>query len=135
MFAGLYFDVSFGITKGFATDRLGPVFWPRLLAVVLAALAAALMVRAGSGRSDPAPPPTMRVGLFAWVLAMTAGYALVLPELGFVIATPLLLGALIWLLGLRQWRGVIGAAVGMTLVLYVVFVRALHVLLPMGPIK
>jgi hypothetical protein len=36
-FAGAYYWASFDIAMGFASDRLGPTFFPRLLAAALAA--------------------------------------------------------------------------------------------------
>jgi len=135
VFAAVYFDQSFNIVRGFASDRLGPAFFPRMLAVALAVLAVALLVRAGSGRSDPTPLPAMRPMLFFVTLALLVAYGLALPSLGFVITTPLLLAAVIRLLGQREWAGVIGTALGATIALYAVFGRMLHVLLPMGPLK
>ncbi len=135
VFAAVYFDQSFNIVRGFASDRLGPAFFPRMLAVALAVLAVALLVRAGSGRSDPTPLPAMHPTLFFVTLALLVAYGLALPSLGFVIATPLLLAAVIRLLGQREWPGVIGTALGTMVVLYAVFGRMLHVLLPMGPLK
>lgn len=135
VFAGVYFEQSFAIRRGFAADRLGPAFFPRLLALTLAVLAVILVVRAVTGRSDPSRPPAIRLGIFASVLVLLVAYVLLLPRLGFVLATPPLLGAVIWLLGLRNWPSLAGTALGLTAGLYVVFGRALHVLLPMGPLK
>jgi len=131
----VYFQQSFTILRGFASDRLGPAFFPRTLALTLAALAVTLIVRAAAGRSDPSRPPEIRVGVFAAVVGLLVVYAFVLPAAGFLLATPVLLGAVIWLLGLRRWGTLLGTAVGATAVLYFAFGRALHVLLPMGPLK
>ena len=131
----VYFQQSFTILRGFASDRLGPAFFPRMLALTLAALALTLIVRAVTGRSDPSRPPEIRVGTFLAVVTLLVVYAFVLPAVGFLLATPVLLGAVIWLLGLRRWGAVLGTAVGATVVLYFAFARALHVLLPMGPLK
>lgn len=128
--AAVYFQQSFAITRGFASDRLGPAFFPRLLAGVLAVLAVMLIMRALSGRSDPTPPPAMRLGVFLGTLALMIVYALALPRAGFLVATPVLLAAVIWLLGLRRWSTVAGTAVGVTATLYIVFARMLKVLLP-----
>lgn len=128
--AAVYFQQSFAITRGFASDRLGPAFFPRLLAVVLAILALVLVMRALSGRSDPTPPPAMRLGVFLGTLVLMVVYSLVLPRVGFLLATPLLLGAVIWLLGLRRWSTMAATAIGVTGVLYIVFARMLKVLLP-----
>ncbi|HET6947171.1 MAG TPA: tripartite tricarboxylate transporter TctB family protein [bacterium] len=133
--AGVYFEQSFAITRGFASDRLGPAFFPRLLALTLAALAATLVVRAVSGRSDPSHPPAVRLRVFAGLLVLLVAYTLLLPRAGFLLTTPVLLGAVIWLLGLRSWASLVGTALGVTAVLYVFFGRFLHVLLPMGPLR
>lgn len=135
LFALLYLQQSFLIMRGFASDKLGPAFFPRLLGVVLATLAVTLIVRALFGRSDPTPPPAIRGGLLAAVVAVLVAYSLIMPWLGFLITTPLLLIAIIWMMGMRRWGSMIGTAVGLTLVLYLVFVRALHVLLPLGPVR
>jgi putative tricarboxylic transport membrane protein len=134
LFAAFYFERSFAISTGLASDRLGPTFFPRILASVLALLAAVLIVRALSDRSDRAPLSAVRAARLFGVLALTAIWALLLPRAGFLLVTPLLLGSVMWTMGLRRWRGLIGVSLGMTLVLYLVFVRALKVLLPMGPL-
>lgn len=136
VFAIVYFQQSYAITRGFASDRLGPAFFPRMLAMVLGALAVTLIVRAVSGRSDPSRPPAIRVGVFLGLVILLVLYAaLLLPRLGFALATPVLVAGAIWLLGFRQWATLAGTAVGVTAVLYLVFARALHVLLPMGPLR
>lgn len=132
-FAAFYYRESYAITVGFASDRLGPTFFPRLLAVALAGCALALMRRALTGRSDSGPLTPIRLGLFAWAVGLTIAYALLLRPFGYVLATLLYLVALIAALGHRDLKSLLGGAVGMTAVLYLVFVRALHVLVPMGP--
>jgi putative tricarboxylic transport membrane protein len=132
IFAALYFQQSFAITTGFAPDRLGPTFFPRLLAAVLALLALMLIARAAGNRSERAPPPTARVGVFIGVVGLMALYALALPRVGFLLGTPVLVGIVVALMGLREWRPLLGTAIGVTLALYLVFDRFLHVLLPPG---
>jgi len=132
VFAALYFQQSFAINRGFASDLLGPTFFPRLLAAVLALLALALVARAAGNRSERAPLPPARVGVFLGVVILTAAYALLLPWAGFLLATPVLVGVVIALMGLREWRPLLGTAIGVTVVLYLVFARFLHVLLPPG---
>jgi putative tricarboxylic transport membrane protein len=134
-FALVYYQQSFSIIRGFASDRLGPAFFPRMLAFALAALSLVLIARALAGRSDPSRPPEMRVGVFAAVIALLLVYAAVMPFVGFLLATPVLLATVIWLLGLRHWATTLGTALGVTAVLYVVFGRTLHVLLPLGPFR
>jgi len=134
-FTAVYAQQSFLIRRGFASDRLGPAFFPRLLALALGVLALLLITRALAGRSDLSRPPAIRTGVFAGVLALMVAYAFLMPRVGFLIATPVLLGAVIRILGLRNWTTLVGTALGVTVVLYVIFGRALHVLLPMGPLR
>lgn len=133
-FAGAYYRASFDIAVGFASDRLGPTFFPRLLAAALAACAVALVVRAARGRSDPGPLAPVRLGTLALVVALTLAYGLALRPLGYPLATVLFLAAAIRALGHRDLRTLAGTAVGVTVALYLVFARALHVLVPMGPL-
>ena len=56
------------------------------------------------------------------------------PDRPATISTPVYLAGIIWLLGYRNLVGLVGTAAGMTAVLYLVFGRALHVLVPMGPL-
>ncbi|MGH2626934.1 MAG: tripartite tricarboxylate transporter TctB family protein [Anaerolineales bacterium] len=132
VFAALYFQQSFAIRTGFAPDRLGPTFFPRLLAGALALLALTLIARAAADRSERPPLPPARIGVLIGVTGLTAAYALLLPLVGFLLATPVLIGAVIALMGLREWRPLLVTAIAVTVVLYLVFARFLHVLLPPG---
>ncbi|MCS7235903.1 MAG: tripartite tricarboxylate transporter TctB family protein [Armatimonadota bacterium] len=130
--AAVYFHQSLFIARGFA-DRLGPAFVPRLLAGALAVLALALLVRAVGGRSEATPPPEARTGLLVVVLALLVGYALLMPKVGFLWATPVLLAAVLLALGVREPLPIALTAVGVTAALYGVFGRLLGVLLPGTP--
>ncbi len=134
-FAAFYFQQSFAITVGFAADRLGPTFFPRLLALVLAACALALITRSVWGRSDPAPLPPVRAALLMGTIGLTVVYALALQPLGYLIATILYLATMVRILGYSNPVGLVGTAAGVTVALYLVFARALHVLVPMGPFR
>lgn len=131
-FAALYFERTFHITIGLASDRLGPTFFPRLLAALLALCGLGLLFRAAAGRSDSPRPAPMRLGLFVAIITLALGYLVALPVIGFVVLTPLLLGAVMALLGLRNWWALAGTSIGITLLLLLVFVEMLRVPLPMG---
>jgi putative tricarboxylic transport membrane protein len=70
----------------------------------------------------------------AAILALAVGWALLLPKTGFLIVTPLLMVSVMGTMGIRSWWRLVGVSLAMTLVLYLVFVKALNVLLPMGPL-
>lgn len=131
--AAVYFQQSFLIVRGFATDRLGPAFFPRLLAGALTLLALALVARAVGGRSDSSPPPSARAGLLAAILVLLVAYALAMRRVGFLVATPAFFAAVLAALGVREVFPVAVVAVVLTVALYVVFGRLLGVLLPPGP--
>jgi putative tricarboxylic transport membrane protein len=134
LLAIVYFERSFAISTGLASDRLGPTFYPRVLSVVLAVLAVVLIARSLTGRSDPSPLSRVRVGRLFPVFGLMLSWVGLLPYLGFPMVTPLLLAGVMWILGHRRWRSLVAVSLGVTLALYLVFVRALNVLVPMGPL-
>ncbi|MBI4540090.1 MAG: tripartite tricarboxylate transporter TctB family protein [Gemmatimonadetes bacterium] len=133
-FAAFYFWQSLAVTVGFASDTLGPTFFPRLLALGLAILALVVVVRAATNRSDPSAPAPLRHGLLVVLLVLIVAWAVLLPLLGYFIVTPPLLAAVMLLLGLRNLWKLLGTTLGLTLALYLLFGQALNVPLPMGPL-
>ncbi len=112
---------------------IGPAFYPRILFVVTAALSAALLVADLMSRRG-APPPA-RYRLVALAFAIFAAYVVLLPVLGYRVATFLFVGVM--QVGLdrprgRRWALVLAVAVGTTLVTHYIFEGYLHVLLPRG---
>ena len=132
LFAALYVERASHITVGFASDVLGPAFFPRLLAFLLALLAVGLLARSLTGRGPRVSRTPMRSRLFWTVVALLVGYALLMPLVGFLYLTPLLLGAVMRILGLERWGWLVGVALGLTVFLYVLFTKALSVPLPPG---
>jgi putative tricarboxylic transport membrane protein len=112
----------------FAADPIGPRAAPWLLAGLLAVFGAALAWR-------PAPLPVLptatglaRVGL---ATTITLAYALLLPWLGFVLATALAMAGLAALAG-GPPRRAFATALAFTAALYYLFVFALGLDLPVG---
>ncbi|MER3388638.1 MAG: tripartite tricarboxylate transporter TctB family protein [Microcella sp.] len=70
-----------------------------------------------------------RVGL-VWLACVI--YTVVLPWVGFLLVTPLLVGALLWLLDVRRWRHLLLLSSISTAALYVFFGLILQVRLPHG---
>lgn len=132
--AGVYYRYTYDIEVGLASDLLGPTFFPRALAVLLAIASAALIARTFLPRARAAAPgeegdAPLRL---LWTLLLSAAYLLLLPRIGFVLLTPVFLGAFAVMLGYRRWRAVVGTALGTTIVLYVLFATLLRVRLPRG---
>jgi len=113
---------------------IGPAFYPRILFAVTALLSAALVAADLRRRERPGLPP-FRHRLVLLTFAVFGGYVLLLPVLGYRVATFLFVAAL--QVGLepaatRRWWQVAAVAFLTTMVSYLVFERYLAVLLPRG---
>ncbi|MHB0869579.1 MAG: tripartite tricarboxylate transporter TctB family protein [Chloroflexota bacterium] len=119
------YPVQADISRG-----LGPAFFPRLLAALIALLGLVIIIRAlRASRSSAGPllPNAMPVAL----LGVMGAYGVLLVPVGFAIATPLFLLAGATLLGVRLRKGVI-FSLGLTAATYLVFKVMLAVPLPVG---
>lgn len=116
------FEASFG-------DPLGPAAFPQMLAIPAGILSLVLILK-------PDPDPEWVLGRPAAKQLATLGvliaYALLLEELGFVIATTLAVVALGRLLG-AGWARSTASGVIMSVTLFVVFDRLLGLPLPLYP--
>jgi putative tricarboxylic transport membrane protein len=117
---------------------IGPAYYPRLLFIVTAALSLALVVgdvlRRGRLASG-SPAPRARYRLVVVTFAIFAAYVVLLPAIGYRLATFLFVGGLQAALEPprgRRWWLVLSVALGTTLLTYYVFERYLSVLLPRG---
>ncbi len=117
---------------------VGPGFYPRIILGITAVLAAALLAFSLFGKNKP-PAQAAQARNYALVLVVfviCGLYAVILPFLGFRLATLLFMPALQVSLEVpktrRQWAGVAITAIATTLVTYVLFESYLSVLLPRG---
>lgn len=86
----------------------------------------------GAEDEDDAPVSAARPVL----VVLSAGvYIALLDVLGFLLATPLFLGALLRLMQTRSARGRIVIPLAFTIVVFIVFVLGLNVGLPAGPFR
>jgi putative tricarboxylic transport membrane protein len=120
---------------------VGPGFYPAIVLSFMAAASALLVLQdlmrhrapAGAGGRD-APPRNYRLVVIAF--AIVGAYVLLLPLLGYRVATVLFVGALQAALGrprtARQWVVLAAIALGTAAVSYFIFERYLLVLLPRG---
>lgn len=86
----------------------------------------------GATDEDGTPSSALRPLL---VVASAGAYILLLGRLGFLLATPLFLGSLLWLMRTRSVRGRIVLPVVFTVVVFAVFALGLNVNLPAGPLR
>lgn len=115
---------------GFAGN---PVVMPRALALIMAACGAALILRP---RVAPEAPegggvPRPRDALLAAVV--TVGLALLLETLGLILAGVLYIVVLQRIVG-APWKVALPFAVAVPVAIWLIFVTALHVPLPVGEI-
>lgn len=130
-----YYRLAGEIEVGLASDLLGPQYFPKLLAVALGLSSAWLVVRSfrpAARRNEPVRAEAERLANLWIALGLTVVYLILLPHVGFLLLTPVLLGAFIWVLGYRRWVPLVGTAVGVSVALWVVFAWLLGVRLPPG---
>jgi hypothetical protein len=121
----------------------GPTVFPLLLGIVFALAGAWLLIHPGTRADqeetgeDEKPSGSFWGGLLAhWHTCVMWGvilvYLFVMPDLGFPVATALLLLIFFVLLGETRWYVVIGLALGATLAIHLGFALGLNVRLPLG---
>jgi putative tricarboxylic transport membrane protein len=118
----------------------GPPFFPLLIAVALLALSVALLVRAIASQpddetaltTDAAAVARQRRGLTLWLLGAFLAYVVLLPSLGFIVATILFFAGLMVLFGERRPALVALGAVLATAALFALFRYGFGIFLPRG---
>lgn len=118
------------IELSFISDPIGPRTFPIIIGVVLGAASLIILLR-----PDVAPrwPPAKRLFEIAVSVAVMVTYALLLPQVGFVIATAFVAAFLTWRLGTKPlWSLAIGVLT--SLGIYGVFHLVLGLSLARGPL-
>ena len=132
---------SFGLPQ-LPLVPVGPGFYARIVLIFMAVASAVLVVqdllarRAVMAHADAPAHPQRAYGLVALSFAIVAAYIVLLPLLGYRIASVLFVAALQAALERpttrRQWAVLAAVAIGTSAVTYLVFERYLMVLLPRG---
>ena len=134
--------LAFGLPK-LPIVPVGPGFYPTIVLVFLGTTSAVLLIqdvlaqrRATPSDAETSASPSRAYGLVAAAFLIVAGYIVVMPLLGFRIATALFVAVFQFALErpatTRQWFIQAAIAVGTAAVTYVVFQHYLLVLLPRG---
>ncbi len=124
--------------------RIGPAVWPRAVIVLMGLLCAyeivkRLVVRTEfdakglvRGMADPPPGEGSNYGMLFGGIGLIAAFVLLVPWIGFFLATALFLAIFPWVGGLRRPVVAISVSLAGTLVLAVVFLKIAYISLPLG---
>lgn len=111
----------------------GSGFWPMLLLGLIAFGSLALAFRTwrlpaeAFSRAKPG-----RASLLGGLVASTFLYSWCTQALGFLVATPIFLVAMLYALGMRRVKVLVGVPLGLTGVLGVVFIKFFSLPIPLG---
>lgn len=112
----------------------GPGYFPLILSVIMVILGAIVLFKSLTIETEGGDP----IGAIAWrpllvIVASIAVFGLALPRLGLIATVPIL----IFMTSLAgdefHWKGVLGAAVVLTIGSWAVFVWGLKLTIPMWP--
>lgn len=130
--AGIFFQTK-DMPKTF-NQAPGPGFWPRILAVGILILTAALVIQTYMLKLDWAEklvdlrkPGVQRVFI---LFVIFAGFAVSLKYLGFIITSLLFVPAVMRVLGETRIKWLAFTSVGTTVFVWLIFVKCLRLVLP-----
>ncbi|EPX87058.1 tripartite tricarboxylate transporter TctB family protein [Salipiger mucosus] len=118
------------IQESFLSDAVGPKMFPYIIAAVMAAASIYFLAKPDPAPDWPSTGHLAEIGLAALVMF---AYALLLPELGFVIATSVAAAYLTWRLGSRPVQSIV-IGVATSVGIYVIFRLVLGLSLARGPL-
>jgi len=125
-----YFKITKLERRGFTSGELGPEVFPTLIIVPFAVLGGLLFVRGLIRRSETKEGGGGYWGQMAISMLSCIGYVVLLSQVGFLLATVLFLVLFVWLYGARKIWVIAAASIIPTAVIYLVFWRVFHILLP-----
>ena len=139
-FSAYAFIQTLGFRK-FPLVPIGPEFFPRYLAAGLFICSAVLIIQALISKPkkvEKAPtisPLDKGMQRLFVGIAIIIVYAILWEPLGFLIATPLAMAAIMLLLGYRRYSMMVAFSLGTTLVIFGAFSFFLNVNMPLGILR
>ena len=112
-------------------DEYGPSTFPKLVAIVM--IACGLMLAVQSILSKNVPKPEWDKNSLLRILILTVllvVYLIVMPRVGFIICTIILVAAALWLFNMRDIKLLVILSAMCPTVLYFLFAKLLNVPLP-----
>ncbi|SDH68696.1 Tripartite tricarboxylate transporter TctB family protein [Alteribacillus persepolensis] len=148
VFSGFFLIQAVRLPMG-SVERIGPGAWPLVILCLMLILGVVLLIKelikhkkhsglqmdkTAEAQTEETPIEMEVVYPYKhWiVLAVAAGYVLVLPVIGFIVATPLLMLAAAFVLGLKHIGKLITLSLTSSLVFNYIFIVLLSVPLPRG---
>lgn len=133
----------------------GPTTFPFILGIVFALCGLwllvspkELMARKRAAEGDPAASPQAPAAAgrgwlagiaadwhFYSLWAVILAYLCLMPDIGFPVATAVLIAVFVFLLGEKRWTVILGMALVATILIYVSFKMGLSVRLPLGVLE
>lgn len=117
------------IELSFVSDPIGPKTFPIIIAALLGISSAVIMLKPDA---EPIWPAAKNLTEIAISVGVLVAYAILLPEIGFLIATTFASGFLAWRLGTKPMQSAI-AGICTSVGIYVVFNLILGLSLAKGP--
>jgi hypothetical protein len=117
-----------------SSARPGPGYFPLILSAFMSLLGAVVLFKSLTIETDDGDP----VGAFAWrpllvIVAAIVFFGLALPRLGMLTTVPILI-VITSLAGDEfSWKGVLGAAVVLTVGAWAIFIAGLKLTIPLYP--
>lgn len=129
LFAGLVVWATSRIEESFIQDPLGPKAFPLVIAVLVAVSSVVMLAKPDQGSSWPSLKKWLEMTITVGVMV---AYAIVLPELGFVLASAVLAAFMVQRLGGTLTQSIFGGF-AMSIGIFVVFGYGLGLSLARGP--
>ncbi|MEM7209194.1 MAG: tripartite tricarboxylate transporter TctB family protein [Pseudomonadota bacterium] len=115
---------------------LSPSYYPRIIAICLSLLGLVVAIRAylsappaSETSAENRPDGVQRVAI---IFCMLVAMAFVLPTLGFIVTTTLVLAACVWYAGERRYGLIAALSIGIPLLLYFFFLKIAGIPIPLG---
>ena len=134
--------VLFNETRHFvglaAYGKLGPAYWPRFLLLALMALSLGVGInvlgKVRRGEVPPAQPIHFDAGKVKFFSAacLIVSYLILMKIVGFLVLTPFVMIAFMILLGERSLKWILTVPFALTLIVVILFTKAMYVPLPRG---
>lgn len=123
--------VFLAFTFDFRVEEAGPAVIPRLYIFLILLLSGVVLMQIFRGKEEAVPQVRQR-RLLASVMATLIAYFLLLPYLGYFLASFLLVAALLHLLAYPKKGWIYVIAAGWVLFSYFAFYKLLYIQLPLG---